>query len=718
MTTFSSERDLQRRVEDLVRRGEFADSIVDAADLKQLSADTGRWLEPIFSLDRISRQALIAAGAHVLERLGEPILLSADKDISLTQGERLRPDLVCHDRESESILIFELKVSGAVGRQAVSELAAYEQEVRNHLPTLADTELCHVLISSEWNTLMDHGVSAAVTWSGKRILCLEARLEPSPDGDRLTLRTRLPSAWSITGQAVLPERAFPTVTLCAYPRDSSPAPDDDRALAMLRSALRIVALDGQDGGGTGFAMLWRNHLPGATARYCITVCALAPFALAQSDASVPPAAGDADNLAQHFAALAADTHLRGHAPCLDLTQGAMRLLNRNFSPRREGLHTWQHHEARWAFDAEPLSIEFWGALGHHARNHFLSPAAQGPMHADLLCRGGDWTDPGVAIPLIDQLRGRTTFPGRRIDLDGVFRLGTLLGLDSVLRHLCQVDPDPASRARTRCRFQWNLFRLTAALREVSVLAAGARDLPAPSTVLVVSTVPEDALQGLAAYIAWLEDAFLLGRVLDVQVLRIGLRAAAAFDDEAAAPSLYSEAIGSPLDAHDTRALLAQATRGILLALTLDAAERPDVQDALTALLQALSLAPNFDLSALDSLSPAVLAGAWRTCLTAAGLVHLAVPHALHEPFIDGAFDWDAVRQGVAQQHAAGRTDVGVLIDPDGTIGLGPIGAVTRRTVLPAPLDEGILISSTSGGCVITEYHTWAELKAGSLGSRR
>jgi hypothetical protein len=281
--------------------------------------------------------------------------------------------------------------------------------------------------------------------------------------------------------------------------------------------------------------------------------------------------------------------------------------------------------------------------------------------------------------------------------------------------VCQVNPDHAGRTRTR--FQWNLYRLTAALREVSVLAGGARNLAVLREVLIVPTDPADSVQGLTAYIGWLEDEFLLGRRLDVKVLRIGLNAVAVFHEGSAGCSLDAESIARLLDARDTRAM-AEVTREILLALQFGATVGSNVMNALTELRRALSLAPNFDLRALDSLSPAVLVGAWPTCLKAAKLVHLAVPHALHEPCIDGPFDWDGVRESVAQHHAAGRTDVGVIIEPDGAIALGRIDAVTQGNVEPAPVDEGVLVSSASGGFVSTEFHAWKELKQGSLGGRR
>ena len=93
MTTFSSERDLQRRVEDLVRRGEFADSIVDAADLK-LPPKPDDSSESDDAKPDVSKDSAVAP-AHFVEQLSLLKESLGDKVQDVRRSERLTESAYC-----------------------------------------------------------------------------------------------------------------------------------------------------------------------------------------------------------------------------------------------------------------------------------------------------------------------------------------------------------------------------------------------------------------------------------------------------------------------------------------------------------------------------------------------------------------------------------------------------------------------------------------------
>ena len=157
---FSSEAELQKHIEDAVTDERFLEAVIDTANIAVLAERDKNIAFPQFSIDHLSRLKAIDAGASVLKALSFPVLLTSDQNISVTKGERLRPDLVCMNPEQESVILFELKKSSQTGREALTELLAYEQELKNLMPLLSNYDFNFVLISPEWSTLMDHAVSA------------------------------------------------------------------------------------------------------------------------------------------------------------------------------------------------------------------------------------------------------------------------------------------------------------------------------------------------------------------------------------------------------------------------------------------------------------------------------------------------------------------------------------------------------------------------------
>jgi hypothetical protein len=202
VTSISSELQLQKKLVRLIKRNELGDAIegretVDDLLKRQKSSDAF----PTFSIDHLVRISCAEAASHALSCLYNLVMLSDDLNVSLTTGQQLRPDVVCFAPEDESLVLFELKKSDQTGRQALTELIAYEQELKNHLPFLTNYETIFVLVSTEWSTLMDHAAASAITWSGRQLLCLDAELARN---GKLKLKPRLPAAWHITGSAQFP----------------------------------------------------------------------------------------------------------------------------------------------------------------------------------------------------------------------------------------------------------------------------------------------------------------------------------------------------------------------------------------------------------------------------------------------------------------------------------------------------------------------------------
>jgi len=123
-------------MEKAISKDQLFDLIEDTASLQNLSERDSEVQFPQFAIDHLSRTKAIEAGASVLDSLEFLELLTGDKNVSITSGEVMRPDLVCINPERQSVVIFELKKKSQTGRQALTELLAYEQEIKNLLPLI------------------------------------------------------------------------------------------------------------------------------------------------------------------------------------------------------------------------------------------------------------------------------------------------------------------------------------------------------------------------------------------------------------------------------------------------------------------------------------------------------------------------------------------------------------------------------------------------------
>jgi hypothetical protein len=66
----------------------------------------------------------------------------------------LFPDLVLVSDEDNKIIIVEIKRSNQTAREALTELLAYDHEVKNLLPFLSNFEVLFCIISTDYSTLL------------------------------------------------------------------------------------------------------------------------------------------------------------------------------------------------------------------------------------------------------------------------------------------------------------------------------------------------------------------------------------------------------------------------------------------------------------------------------------------------------------------------------------------------------------------------------------
>lgn len=705
MSGFKSEAELQALIEEAIQNETLAQLVVDEAALLDAASSEGKGRFPHFSLDRLCRRATIMAGAAVLESLDSLKLLRANKNVSMTQYETLRPDVVCFNPEKESVVLFELKVSSAAGRQAITELAAYEQEIKNYLPLMSESDVQLVLVSSEWSPLMDHSVSSAITWGGKRILCLQAEKVQ----DKLVLKTRIPQAWQITGSAQFPPAALVTMTLCLY--DYTSANKNAEIDPRLITALKIMGRTGDALGSHGFAILWRDHWDNSMTAFNVTVCCVAPFGLYQESRLSGVIALTEDSFADALDNLVRETCPVGQSKSFfAIGKSAFPLLEELYSPEWEGVSCWANEREQLVSRAEPLMCEFWGSLGLYAIDYVSSPTMRRYRPNLLLGNLGDWSDPRVAIPLIDQLSAPRMMASGNVRWMDSFQLGFYLGLDRSLRKNIQANTNVGV---LRCRLFWNAIDVRCALDEVELLSNSATNVHPPEPAFVVHDDPqvedEDEFNRL---VEWIIAEFLMKESGHVHAFICGLEGAPLFDVHGLKPFITEELHQSLVAGIDER--MRGATAFVLQSLFTQAQEGsllPSAKTLLERLLVKLNLsAANADADLTNTPADALLS-AWPTCLEASDFVACGVPHRRRAADLS-MVDWDWLKQGVMEAHQRGDTSVGVILKANGDVGTGTIepGGLKLRLRKCDPTLEVMFFDETAmfGSIRIV---SWSELKS-------
>jgi hypothetical protein len=713
---FRKEADLHQRVLKAIEDDKLSEAIFDSAGVATANSEEADDQFPQFSIDHLARKAALRAGRLVMESLTLLVLLTSDKNVSITQGETLRPDIVCINPELESIVIFELKKDFQTGRQSLTELLAYEQEVKNLLPFLSNYDVNLVLISSEWSPLMDHAVSAAVTWSGRKILCLEA----DEEGGKLQLRTRVPSAWKVTGSVYFPEDALPCVTVCLYEKDAysegwKKDVDGDSADLDPRiwTALEIIAREGDRLGGHGFALLWRDRLSISLTSYNITVCSVSPFPfyrLSRRRGILGPSDG---RLVPKLDSFIKDHGPQGHSAALIATAtAAYPLLREVANPALEGFNTWDAERLSLSRRAEPLLCEFWGTLGHYARAYVMNPAVRRHRRNTLVGGTGDWRHPSVGLPLIQSFTRPEIFFEGEVRCSDAFRLGVLVGLDRVLRF--NLRRAGGSHSMVRCQFEWNRIELMAVIDEVRLLADGANNVMPPDDPLKFYDDPlADDEKDHQRFSAWLLQEFFRESPTHALFFEVGVRGALVFDESRQGFSgrQLPEEFAAPMEAP-----IRNATTLVLACYRQMEDERAlgkNHETLYRQLRRALGVPKNFSVVRLSNVPLSTLVSAWPLCLDASDRVLNTVFHE-HAPVAPANIDWPWLKQGVTEMRARGEIDAGVILLPNGQI-------VTGR-VLPTEVVSSIKIDDPSQqvpfldrshGIGLMRVVTWAELESGT-----
>jgi hypothetical protein len=720
---------LERELVELVESDSFAE-YVDGQEAVETVVQAGRdpRKAPYFTIDRFTRERYAESAVLALESFRLLEFISGDRNISRTSGEELRPDVLAYNPEEDTIVVFELKKSAQTGRQALTELLAYEHELQNHLPLLGTANIVFVLISPEWSTLMDHALTGSVAWAGKT--CIGLEVHAAPTGRRL--KVHVPDAWAPLLSHGLPEGGLNTVTLSLYSgvaddatgmesptseRDSEET--RDACLREIDTALQVIARDGERAGTHGFAILCDNT-DFEPCPWMILTGILNPFAFLHHGLRVGAPAGETE--VSRFMADPGRDYL---GVAMDNTLGRIlsrgrRYLEQSFDPLLESFLDWSSAKQVMRRIAPPVRMEFWGVLGDFARDFVLHEAVRTTQMPSLSRSKHDWRSPHVGFTILSELTGERPFRFGLARCSDCFRLGVLIGSARIAYH--NVVRAAEARGRWETLIAWLELDLVAAATEVAMMYRAASDIEEPPPVILLGERPAgERDEALEAYSAWFVEHYIdRHHPIHSLLFAAGLDAAPLFEPglrEWLRPAQIDELRESLTQVLDTTATACVASYRdladpVLLSPAGQARFRVLRRRMGWAGVNVRRMRESTVLARLDDVDFGLLFEIFETIIVP--LLDELVGPVFHrlEPIEPLLVDWEYLKQGIRTAPAVPGKVAAVIIETDGSIGTGMVDLPVALE-LDDPENE-VLFMVKGAGVATVRVTTWARLAAGDL----
>lgn len=674
---------------------------------------------PSFGIDYISRRASAEAADFVLGRLSLLEIISINTSISLTTGEVLRPDILCFNPETKTLVVFEVKRASETERQTVTELAGYEQELRNMLPFLGGFDVCFVVVAADWSTLLVHAVGSMNAWSGKQCLALKLINDDSGFG----LVAHLPEAWHLTGSTNLPVEALPSIDLyLAYKGidegidqgevDSVRADDADVVWPprVVLTAMDVISRAGDRAGSHGFMMLWRDVNGFGRGRWCITLAAIDPYTMH---------AWCRDNgLPQRESEAAAFLHERrgdllGQTPTTvyDIAKAAFPILQEHFDPEFVGDFHWHLKTRQYRHRAVPTRFDFWGSLGQHAREFVCNPAVRNNYMPFVGFSQLDWTDPAVAMTLVTNLSQGNPFPRGVIKCSDAFLVGRVLG--DLLGAAFNTAPDKELAAKFEPLVEWAQLEALRFAIEMKQMYDITDEIITPMPML--SRDPAKRMQATVELAQWVSTDLISQRHPFHQAcFDLGYRHAWLFNLLAAQHAHHAD----PSE-HEAAALIA---RNIIKGLLSRAEGSQGQMFQSSGFVDFIAfLEPYFanglDLSDMQKMNEVIeaiptyslLAGFPKAIVDGADSIIPVVLHRTRAPF-PVRVDWEWLKSGIRALFESGDHCPAIVFSQDGTVGSCRLVEPFRLLAPISDPNEEVYVLDESSAVNIAIKMTWNEVK--------
>lgn len=698
-----SEKAIQQEIESLIENNAFLDCI-NPSHIKEITDLTkiDELTLPTFSIDEYIRLKCIISARDTLESLNELNLLINDLNISTTTTEILRPDIVGFNHQDKTITIFELKKSKQTERQALTELLAYEHEIKNTLPFLSNYEVTFVLISTEWSVLLQHAAGSAIAWSNKKLLCLELNVA----NNKYSFNIIRPEAWQLTGTTSFPIDGLTSVTVSLSKCIKNIS--DEQITTRLMLAMTTVTREADRAGLHGFAVLWKDGDGHNNPPYSITFCSTSPLAFFKYMLENKLITKDDGHLSAKISEIIDSSGTESGISSLIkvITKSFNPIISTFCTPSFEDYATWESAKQTLQYRARPQATEFWGLIGDYARNYISHPAVLNGRSTLFKPGTSDWRDPYTGVWLIQNLFQRQFLKEGFIQLSDAFRFGLTIGLDACLRYTAK---NSSNRPKNLDSLMfWNFTTLESYLDELIMLADSATEIERPQINIKISS-SADIDTDFQPFIDWFENDILKQNKFYVSTFRLGR----SLYPVATADSLQKSNLITLFNNPRAKLALSQLIFTVISHAKENTSRNEPLKKELITLCISKVLTSNTTQSLTEQLNKSdisVLSEILRPCMDLADLTIDGIYHRLI-PISVRVVDWPALKNGIAALYQKGFKIPAISISADGTFGTAVYDKSTEACMLP-PIDnieDEVYVADASSGCLMIRIEKWADL---------
>ena len=378
---------------------------------------------PYFSIDYLIKQKVAKSAKYVYDLLDDVDLVIANKNISLEKSEGLYPDLLLFSPDTSTFFIVEIKRGNKTERETITELLAYEHELKNLFPYLSSFEVCFVIIASDYNTLLSHSIYSLSIWQNKNVLPIKIDGIESENYEDWNLSLHLPQAWSLLSQESFNAENIFTVNLVledkdAYNGKGVDVKNKDDNLEILYRGMELIVKDAERNGVNGFVLL--NRLTSSPlANWCITIGVINPFKFYKFT--------DYDSKIKDF--FDKEYSLEFIPKCVtEIATKSKKYLDIFYRVYFENFVDWRGQKRNLRDITIPINIDFFGQVDDIVNNFILNKEVRDYYYPEINSQNIDWKKAEIGLNILDNILQENIFLDGYFDFQSFYKFGTYIGI--------------------------------------------------------------------------------------------------------------------------------------------------------------------------------------------------------------------------------------------------------------------------------------------------
>ncbi len=459
----------------------------------------------VFSIDFLLYNRYQKSAKIVYESLQSNSTLIDNRNISLEKNEILKPDFVLIEDSYGKIIIVELKTSKKTEREAMTELFAYAQEIRNHLPFISNYELLFVIISNEYTTLLEHSIANLLLGTSINILCLKAKKEQDK---HFNLVFHSISTWSDVGDNFSNSHTFLSLNLHFNVPQEPKEP-------VLDTVIDLITHEASQNNSHGFCFLWKDTWKDQISdyEYAVSLFCINPYVFIDNAIKIGFLEKNSSNISKFLYEKAPIVFSTDNL--FKICKNAYTYLKHYCSPSIEEAPPWNiainHNKNILTNRSIPILFNAWGFIGDYIKTVYISDEFKNIRYPAAYLRNVSYKSPIISLPLIYEITDNSLFKHGDFYASAVFKFGKLLSIfDYILKNINYLKKNKIALQNLEALIEWIYIELSSPIFEIGYYYNNKKKSENPPPVFIYNSINEieKSIEMTQKYILWFNNEFI------------------------------------------------------------------------------------------------------------------------------------------------------------------------------------------------------------------